>query len=301
MARAEANTHCAVHPGEPAIARCDHCGKSICRDCRIEDVVADEEFCSESCRDTRSVARGASTLTSARKMLEGAKHPIRTGWWLWARSLGTVCLYSAPIAVALELLLWTRESVPQALAGFWEPVSILVAFFGIALTQVILSRRYTGLVQGNVYLWTLQRFVPWAVATVFVYAATFAGLLALVLPGIYLSVRLFWADELALVHRAGPIEALKQSWNLTRGKAGSVFKFQIVAGLASYLVMFAGAMLFLGYFAIKERLGGVETLGFIHTAVLVEGLAVIYGALHAPEIVYFYGMRAKQASPSISP
>ena len=34
------------------------------------------------------------------------------------------------------------------------------------------------------------------------------GFLLLIVPGIVLSVRLFWADEFALVHSASPLAAL---------------------------------------------------------------------------------------------
>ena len=168
--------------------------------------------------------------------------------------------------------------------------------FGIALTQVIFSQQYSGLVRGNVYWWTLQRIIPWALSLAMVWVITVLGMMAFVLPGIYLGLRLFWADEFVLVHRSGPIRALRQSWELTRGDAGSVFRFQFVAGLAAYGVIIAGALVLAAVGALGELLGSPQNWEPVTLTCVWLLIFVGYGALHAWEIVYLYGMRTKRAS-----
>jgi hypothetical protein len=199
-------------------------------------------------------------------------------------------------------------ALPAAPDGTNEPdlpiaaaVFLLAAFgFGIALTQVIISRQYTGRVQGNPYTWALRRFVPWVLTLALVLAATFLGMLALLIPGIYIGVRLFWADEFALTHQAGPLQALKESWNLTKNNAGAVFTFQFLAGLAAYLVIIAGVLLLAGMELAIDALGRPEYLGPLEITLILLVIFVGYGALHAPEIVRLYGMRAERARSVIT-
>ena len=305
MATAEPTLDCAKHPGQPAAERCDHCGAPFCGDCRVEDTAAEEVFCSEPCREIRSRTRSGPALPSESVLLEGFDQPIKTGWRLFARSSVAVCLYTAPLAIvmvtAMSLRRFCVESGQSTLADSATVVAGLAWVFGFVLTQVVVSQKYTGLVQGNPYVWTLRRFVPWALSITIVLAATWLGTLALVLPGIYLLLRLFWADEFALIHRAGPFQALKESWQLTRGNVGSMIRFQFLAGLAAFVVLIAGAGLFVAVSAtLVQLLGrpGAHTLVWLKPAVLTLVwlmIFVFYGVGHAFEIVYLYGMRAERA------
>ena len=187
------------------------------------------------------------------------------------------------------------EGGETALSEGNEFLLLLMMAFGIALTQVILSQRYTRLVQGDPYAWTLRRFVPWALSWVICIAAIGLGMLALLVPGIILALRLFWADEFVLVHRAGPIQAFKESWRLTSGNIGSIFVFQFLAGWAAYVVLIPIGVLFLALAALVQLLGSSEYLGPLELTLVYLMIFVGYGGLHGPEIVYFYGMRAEQS------
>ncbi len=165
MAEASSFLSCPNHPGESAASQCDHCGRPFCRKCRVEDVAAEEAFCSRACLETRRANRVEPVVLSDAALLEGADHPIRAGWRLWARSIAPLSLYTAPLAVVMGLLVSASESpgadgearVPDSVA-----LLLVVSFaFAIALTQVIICRQHTGRTRGNPYLWTLRRFVPW--------------------------------------------------------------------------------------------------------------------------------------------
>ncbi len=301
MATAESTLDCAKHPGQPAAGRCDHCGAPFCGDCRVEDTAAEEVFCSEPCREKRTKARSGPALPSESVLLEGFDQPIRTGWKLWSRSLPAICLYTAPIAFIMGMVAWlggeslAAEGGETTVSGGAGILILLMLAFGIALTQVILSQRYTRLVQGDPYAWTLRRFIPWTLSWIVCLAAIVLGMLALLVPGIILALRLFWADEFALVHRAGPIQALKESWKLTRGDVGSLFVFQFLAGLAAYVVLIPVGALLLAFMALVQLLGISEYLGPLGLALVYLMIFVGYAGLHGPEIVYFYGMRAEQS------
>ena len=210
MGEVETAALCAKHPELEAIALCDHCGKPLCSRCRVEDVAAEEVFCSHSCRDTHAATGTEKTLSEV-ELIEGLHHPILEGWKLWGRSMATLAIRCAPLAVLMGL---TVGSLPQPSEDLSEPTSSLfcgaailslgVFLFGIAYTQVLLSQWYSGHVQGNAFLWTAARFVPWLVALTMYGAAVVIGFLLLFIPGIWLGIRLFWVDEFVLVHRAGP-------------------------------------------------------------------------------------------------
>lgn len=65
-----------------------------------------------------------------------------------------------------------------------------------------------------------------------------AGLLFLVFPGVYMALRLSQAPYYVVEQKKDPIEAIKASWEATRGMAGSLF----VYGLAVAGLMFVGLL-----------------------------------------------------------
>lgn len=286
-------TKCAKHPDQAAIALCDHCSNPLCAQCRKETVVTDEIFCSRSCKEEHASPRDRA---ADRDLIAGYQHPITTGWSLWARSIVALSSHLAPLALVIGLVGWLGSSVDDAgeevFVGGVGIVVLLTFFFGIALTQVLLTQAYVELVRGNPYLWAVRRFLPWAATWVILMIAVFAGFIALIIPGIIIGLRLFWADEFALVHQAGPFTALKESWQLTRGSAGDIFKFQFLCGIVANLIFIAAGLVLAIFEFATTSLGQLEVVSKTLTF-LVFFLG--YAALHAPEIVYFYGMRAERA------
>ena len=55
----------------------------------MQSVAANEDFCSDECAEAHGVA-------THEQLLPGYDHPFRTGWKLWARSLGMLIRYTAP-------------------------------------------------------------------------------------------------------------------------------------------------------------------------------------------------------------
>jgi hypothetical protein len=173
-----------------------------------------------------------------------------------------------------------------------------LASFGVALTQMVMTQKHSGLVRANPYLLTAKRFVPWVVTTVLAFAILIVGYMALIIPGIYLSLRLFWAEEFVLVHGTGPLQGLRESWELTRGSAGSIFGFQFLAGFAAYgvlLLVFGALAGFLALVEVEENGGPVD---MVRRVIMFWGAFIAYAGLHAPEVVYIYGMRAERAVSS---
>ena len=68
--------------------------------------------------------------------------------------------------------------------------------------------------------------------------AIFAGLLLLIIPGIYLAVKLSFASYLVIDKKLGPIDALKQSYEITKGNWWNI----VFLGVVSGLITLAGAL-----------------------------------------------------------
>lgn len=58
--------------------------------------------------------------------------------------------------------------------------------------------------------------------------ATFIGLVLLIIPGIYIGIRLGFFSCFIVEENAGPIEALKKSWELTKGQELPLFVLLLV-------------------------------------------------------------------------
>ena len=297
-------TSCASHPDRTAVAICARCGKSVCELCRVEFVATEQTFCSERCRDDRPVESGREPVSNA-TLEAGLQKPIRAGWALAANSAGRIALHLLPVAVVLGLIVGYLNRVadgsvpPPGTAGV--PILLFLFLFcgafGAALVGVILSARHAGL-EAAPYTAVPRRFVPWLATWLLMIGITVIGVFALILPGIYLSLRLFWADEFALLHNKGPIGALRASWELTRNQAAEVFFFQFILGLAQYVVLIPVMIVLTALIAGLEAIGwsNPEYSTGIEVFILYLVGFVVYGAMHGPEIVQFYGMRAARSN-----
>lgn len=107
------------------------------------------------------------------------------------------------------------------------------------------------------------------------------GLVAFLLPGIYLAVRFALFSAAVMVGGAGPLEALSESWSRTHGHATTVFGF-----LAALFV--PTVLLFLGILYVVS--GGQPTRPVdTPTIRLLAGLlAVPMSTLHAGGITAMY-------------
>ena len=286
---------CAIHPESSATGLCETCHRPFCARCAVEDVSADLRFCSTGCLQA---PRDAGTPPRA-ELVEGLRHPIRTGWALWLKHSPTLSLLvGLPVGAAFGVLQATAggsfdEAADPSLAYELGLVACVAA--GASATAVLLSAAHTGRRDLNPWPLVAQRILPWSIAMMLLVAAVLAGTMLLVIPGIIAGIRLFWADEFALIHRQGPVDAVRESIELTRGLTGKIFGFQFLLGFAEYLI---AVPLFLGVLAIAAIADSLPP-GPIATVVSGTLMGVLlvnaYASAHAPEVVYFYGLRALRA------
>jgi hypothetical protein len=300
---------CLRHPGLPAADRCPRCGAPFCAGCGVVSLGAERTYCSEDCRDLEA-GIGRALPASASDLARGAESPIRLGWALAFRSFPTVLAHLLPVALGMALLLWYGGAT---IAEVFEDNAALPSHLGLAgwalfgygaaLTAVLLSREHTSFAPGNPYLWTLRRFAPWALTWLLIGVIVLFGFVLLIIPGILLGIRLFWADEYALVLESGPVRSIRDSWNLTRGRGWRIFSFQFLLGLAEYLIVLPGVALIAGIHVAAGATGfGSHAAVQIVASTAIFAVAFLtYATVHGPEVTYFYGLRAVEGQQDADP
>lgn len=108
-------------------------------------------------------------------------------------------------------------------------VTTLFSFFA----AYIMTRLSIGAIRGDASLWKdvfsfhWGEFAWYVVASIIAFALYVAGFLALIIPGIILIVRLSLMNFALIDEDLAPIDAIKRSWELSRGHFWKLF----VAGL----------------------------------------------------------------------
>lgn len=74
--------------------------------------------------------------------------------------------------------------------------------------------------------------VPLVLGSILLFLCIFAGLIALVIPGIYLMIRLGFAIYAITLESQSAVDGLKYSWNLVKGHWWRVFLASLLVGLA---------------------------------------------------------------------
>ncbi len=94
------------------------------------------------------------------------------------------------------------------------------------------------------------------------------GLILLIIPGIYLAIRLKYAVYLVVDKNLGPIEAIKAGWKITHGNVWNLFFF----GILLFLINVLGALcLLLGLF-VTVPLSMLATT-FVYRKLLLQSKA----------------------------
>lgn len=103
-------------------------------------------------------------------------------------------------------------------------VSLVVSIF-ISLGLTTLSLRAHDNIEGANFadLWNPGPFWRYLGAYILTILAIALGLIAFVIPGFIIAIGLSFVPFLVIERGLGPIEAIKESWRLTKGHKGSLF------------------------------------------------------------------------------
>lgn len=122
-------------------------------------------------------------------------------------------------------------------------VSVLASLYSQGATVIAVSDLYLG---RTMTLGEAFRRVRGEIGTIFGVAvlgglAVIGGLILLIIPGIYIALRLAVAVQAAVLENIGPADAMSRSFSLTKDNAGRVFLIYLL-----YIFLLYGAVALLG-------------------------------------------------------
>lgn len=126
-----------------------------------------------------------------------------------------------------------------ALAAQW----VLGIITSIGLTVIVLKFAEKEKPKAQDLFSKSNLFFSYLFSSVLVGIVTFVGFLLLIVPGIIWSVRLQFFPYFIVQEGAGPLEAIKKSWNLTQGTVWNLILFNLLlAGIQilGFLALFVG-------------------------------------------------------------
>ncbi len=133
--------------------------------------------------------------------------------------------------------------VEQNSSTYWTMYSVCM-FLGLVVQSFFqpgLTRIWLAVARGqSPDLGTLfggaSKFLPVFASLLLVMLAILAGYVALIVPGIILGLGLMFAQFFVVDADMGPIDAMRASWNATKGHKGKLFLFALVG----FLIAFGG-------------------------------------------------------------
>ena len=167
---------------------------------------------------------------------------------------------------ALDAAIQSRDwNVLSALAAVGA-VSLVFGLLGHTTVLLLTTRAHQGraLSLGDAILGGAGRMLSAAVCAAVAAAAVFAGSLALLVPGLYLTIRLSMAVCATVAEDAGPLAGAARSWALTAGHAWDV-SIRMIAFVA---VAFAGMIALAGGTALLAAVA--PAAGGVPAAILVR-------------------------------
>ena len=134
------------------------------------------------------------------------------------------------------------------------------------------------------------RVLPVVSVAVLLYTlAVFAGTIALIVPGIFLAVRLYFAAQAAVVDDARGADALRRSWRLVEGAWWRTFGILIVLSILSGLLALP-----LGF--VTQIIGSVADNGplYVLGAAIAQTVTLSFTALAGT--ILFFDLRARRSA-----
>lgn len=176
---------------------------------------------------------------------------IIIGGTLFAGFVPMVGLIPAGIAVATSGLVQksTSEIEPSAMIGLLAPLvgSITLSFalflaiyFGLRIGWMAICLKIS---KGqpapfSEFFSNFSYFLNFLMVNILVSIVVFAGFCLLIIPGVFLGIRLVFAPLLVLDQNLGPIEAMKKSWEMVEGQALKVFLSGVAVFVVNLIVSF---------------------------------------------------------------
>ena len=220
---------------------------------------------------SESIGQGGAAALHPR----GIGDILGTAIRLYRRYWSTLLAIAAVVAVPLTLLQYAGGHWVRAHGWAAVSASLVAALFALLIYQVLtgaITRAVAAEIAGQrpgieqSYRFGLIRLGPVLLVSILAGLATVGGLVLLVIPGIYVGVRLAVSIEALVVEGRRGTRAMARSWSLVGGHWWHSFATLLVAGLLTGLVnsLVASLVSGMGWFAqaIAAALATMITLPY---------------------------------------
>jgi Membrane domain of glycerophosphoryl diester phosphodiesterase/Uncharacterised protein family (UPF0259) len=169
---------------------------------------------------------------------------LQEAWNLYRRNFGAVLALAMPVWTACAFYEMWKRYVPLregTLANTLRqevPVTLLVSILATSAVYYYLGEEAAGppadlkaAAKAGLEFWSrmfITRFLTGL--------AVLVGFLLLIVPGIYLAVRLAVVEPLILTEEVAGVDAMRRSWELTNGKFWRVFGWMVVGALPPFIL-----------------------------------------------------------------
>ncbi len=116
---------------------------------------------------------------------------------------------------------------------------VISTILQMGVTRIVLNIHDGREVSFNNLIGETSLLVKFILAQILTMIAVFAGLILFIVPGIIAAIGLFFVPYVVIDKKLGPIEAIKESWRLTKGHKWNVFFFSLLFVLINLLGMLA--------------------------------------------------------------
>ncbi|WOE75128.1 hypothetical protein [Alterisphingorhabdus coralli] len=168
--------------------------------------------------------------------------------------------------------------------GIWVLVSVLLGMLGsLTIFTAFLTQTKTDL--GATISAAAAMFLPYLLTNIIMWIGIGLGLVLLVIPGIFLMVKLVCASPIVAAEKEkNPIEALKRSWEMTEGNGMIIFAFLLIIGVGIIVISWISNLITLGMIlngGVVAMIGALlaAIVSAITSAISLAAIAAIYRQL----------------------
>lgn len=176
------------------------------------------------------------------------------GFWLSVipRAIATSVITAAisgAICFGLYYLVKMLHIIPEASLNltFWITALLAVIPPMISTSIVVLRVAIGKAMNKPVPLWVtpiVRPAIKIVLSSILASLLSLVATIALIVPGIYVWIRLFFAKFCVVDHGHGPIKSLKCSWSLTRGAKSDIWKISFI--ITAFVLCVIGIWVWMG-------------------------------------------------------
>jgi len=188
-----------------------------------------------------------------------------------------------PVYVIIFLVYLTMSSIPGNEFGtttafsFVELITNLLSLYAVILSILLIDDIYKERKRSitNYFYVAAYLYIKILLINLITVIAVFLGLIALIIPGLYVSARLFFASYLAIIFDEGIINSLKKSIEITQDKGWDVLGYVLAVTIPLIFIMIL-ALIGPAIFLIEENMNIYMGITFFVTFLFMIYIT-IYG------------------------